>query len=106
MIDYNKLSEAELDMRLLVAYLPKRVDRIMFADRYNFFTFLYPAIVAHKLQDPFAEYVAEFLGVNKLHNAPIEEIILPVITVNDRILRMSALKAYDEYKQYLERKVA
>lgn len=108
-MNYNKLTEAELDMLLLNAFYPKKKERINFSDIDNFKYMILNLVQEHDICDEFVDSLLSFLAIDKKDfsegnkksdkdKQPLafHKHLFKIINIDIKFLKMSALKAFHD----------
>jgi|688.fasta_scaffold866109_2 hypothetical protein len=96
MTRYLKLSDAELDGLLTLAYYPLKREKFNFSHYETFSTTILIKIASNKLQEEFGDNILELS--KELKSLSIGEIVYSVMNIDMKLAKMAALKTYDENK--------
>jgi hypothetical protein len=103
MTRYYKLTNSELDSLLLLAYLPKRIDKINLFNKDELVEQVLYRLAELDLKDEFSDNIAFFLLPKIISkNSYPPSIIHDVIMCDIRIYKMAALKTFDENREYIK----
>lgn len=98
---YIKLSDYELDGLLVLAFYPNKKEKINISSKEIFENEIIKKLITDNLTSEFGENVIFFVSKEKLKKRTIEQgdLIYFGIMAEVRILKMAALKTYDENKE-------
>ena len=109
-MNYFKLTESELDMLLLNAFYPKKKERINFSDTDNFKYMILTLIQDFDIVAEFVNSLLAFAKINKSdffdkdkakRDLAISLHLFNLVNIDIKILKMAALKAYHDNKEYI-----
>jgi hypothetical protein len=110
MVNYEKITEAELDQYLALSYLPFRKEKVNFSDRHNFISLLVSRLKLFGLLEEFGENIICFLTLEASHEKqtlPDDEklLVVEVFCADIRLMKMAALKCYHENIDTIKEKI-
>jgi len=110
MVNYEKITEAELDQYLALSYLPFRKEKVNFSDRHNFINLLVSRLKMFDLLEEFGENIICFLTLEASHEKqtlPDDEnlLVVEVFCADIRLIKMAALKCYHENTDIIKEKI-
>lgn len=95
------MTEPELDSLLILAYHPNKREKLNLHDRDLFFSMIAEIIMTYQLETEFGENVAVFLPHHERYNE-LGFLIFSSIFSDIKLLKMAALKTYDENREYFK----
>ena len=107
MVNYEKISEAELDQYLAVSYLPLRKEKINFWDKHNFISLLVSKLRTFDLLDEFGENIIFFAASEAKKEKRIlwqgENLMaVEIFCLDMKQIKMAALKTYHENSEFIK----
>ena len=96
---YQKMTEPELDSLLLLAFDPTKREKLNLSTREMLFDIVMEKISNAQLETEFGENVAVLLPSHEKYNE-LGFIIFASIFSDIRLIKMAALKTYDENKEF------
>jgi hypothetical protein len=95
---YTKLSDNELNDLLMLAYYPKRRERLNLNIKEIFTNTIIEKIIENDLLEELGDNVIKFLPFNGKDKHPIGVIIVQSFMSDIRVIKMAALKTYDDFE--------
>lgn len=104
MTRYDRLSESELDGLLFLAYYPGKKDKKNISSRDEFLDLFMARIEYYKCGIEFGEALVTILSEKKIISSSINASTLAhiIITTDIKLLKMAALRVYDEHKEMMK----
>ncbi len=105
------MTDAELDGLLLLAFHPKKREKLNLTDKELFLHIIVDQIKASCLESEFGENIIHFVTIKPTPTDPKEVkaprtdlgyIAFLIFTIDMKLVKMSALKTFDEYKESLK----
>ena len=103
MMRYIKLTSSEIDSLLMMAFYPNRVEKINLNTKEDFENLILKKISHHELEEDFSENILIFSKLDKKeYNKNSCKYIFQIITCDQHIYKMAALKAFDDNKEFIK----
>jgi hypothetical protein len=96
---YHQMTDSQLDGLLLLAYFPKRKEKLNLSSKDNFSHSILKRIKELELEDELGENMIPFLPTN---NAISGVSLVEAFFSDIRIIKMAALKTFDENKDFIK----
>jgi hypothetical protein len=96
------MTDSELDGLLLLAYFPGRKDKLNLSRKETFLNSIVERIIKNNLESELGENIISFLDIKIIEKKEIGIIVFKTFMADIQIVKMAALKTFDEYKEMIK----
>lgn len=102
MTRYTNMTDAELDGLLLLSYYPNKKEKLNLSDKELFFNIILKKIIENNLESELGENMIEFFPRSIKNSKDHGLYILQAFLSDIKVVKMAALKTYDDFKGHIK----